>query len=1045
MKRTFLFWLCVLLAGYESHAQTTFFTYGSAWKYLDNGSDQGTAWRAPGFNDAAWSTGNGKFGYGLPGLTTIVNYGPNINQKYITTYFRKTISIANPAMFSSFTGGVLRDDGIVVYVNGTEVYRNRMKAGTVTYQTLGQDASDNASVTQFFDISNSQFVSGDNVIAVEIHQKTVTNFDLGFDMQLQGMGAAQDLTPPVVLSINRQSPASPSTSDSTLTFRIAFSEKVRGIDAADFTLMTVSGTAAGELRDSSVKAVNADSIAYDVTAYAVQPTGVLRLDLNGSGTGITDTAGNGIAAGFENGETYTIESIELPVVTGINRQQPVTEVTSASAVTYRVVFSKKVQGVDAADFTLMTVSGTAAGELRDSSVKAVNADSIAYDVTAYAVQPTGVLRLDLNGSGTGITDTAGNGIAAGFENGETYTIESNGAPVVTSISRLLPASEVTDTNAVTFQVVFSKKVQGVDAADFILHTSGGNVRGTLMKIAMEATSVILTDAVAPAGADSTAWNVMVRAISGSGSLRLDVKNNNTGITDAGGNALQGGFTGGQSYTINANPYQGFTSLSDVNPITISTTTREIPQGKIWNYDGKWWSILSTSDGTKVFRLDGTGWTDVLSIATAGNARSDCRVVGSLVHAILFRGANNTSYLVSLEYDPVLHTYKKWSQRTSNVNIVFESGTLTTTLDIDTTNRLWLASNNSGNIVVRHSDPPYSTWSSPVVIASGITSSDICAITALPSGKIGVFWSNQNVKRFGFRTHNDGDGPTLWSDPEVPASQSALVQGNGMADDYINILAGSDGSLYCAVKTGYDKDGLPTISLLVRRPNGTWDNLYPVTSSKEGNRPIVVLNEALGKIRVFYSEHLNNFDGTRSSDILYRESSLSSIAFGPPITLMSGKGLNRYEYTTSTHQVYNPDIVIMASDENASPLQTVCVLASDPVTPETMARVATAEKAPVLTMQAEGEAKTNNLRSAALARPNPFTNSTTIEFSLSQAGRYTIRLYDFTGRMVKVVKQGFSEAGIRNNVRIDGAQLPNGLYQVNIQTDEQVRTLKLLKY
>jgi hypothetical protein len=201
------------------------------------------------------------------------------------------------------------------------------------------------------------------------------------------------------------------------------------------------------------------------------------------------------------------------------------------------------------------------------------------------------------------------------------------------------------------------------------------------------------------------------------------------------------------------------------------------------------------------------------------------------------------------------------------------------------------------------------------------------------GKIGVFWSNQNVKRFGFRTHNDGDEPTVWSTSEVPAAQSALVQGNGMADDYMNILPGSDGTLYCAVKTGYDKNGLPHISLLVRRPDGTWDNLYPVTSSKEGNRPIVVLNEATGKIRVIYSVHIDNFDGSRSSDILYRESSLSPIAFGPPMTLMSGRNINRYEYTTSTHQTYDPEIMIMSTVEDANPAITVGVIASDPVIPE----------------------------------------------------------------------------------------------------------------
>src|SRR5439155_12506091 len=30
---------------------------GSSWQYLDNGSDQGTAWRNPAFHDAAWKTG----------------------------------------------------------------------------------------------------------------------------------------------------------------------------------------------------------------------------------------------------------------------------------------------------------------------------------------------------------------------------------------------------------------------------------------------------------------------------------------------------------------------------------------------------------------------------------------------------------------------------------------------------------------------------------------------------------------------------------------------------------------------------------------------------------------------------------------------------------------------------------------------------------------------------------------------------------------------------------------------------------------------------
>ena len=36
---------------------------GSAWRYLDDGSDQGTAWRATTFVDTAWKMGAAQLGY----------------------------------------------------------------------------------------------------------------------------------------------------------------------------------------------------------------------------------------------------------------------------------------------------------------------------------------------------------------------------------------------------------------------------------------------------------------------------------------------------------------------------------------------------------------------------------------------------------------------------------------------------------------------------------------------------------------------------------------------------------------------------------------------------------------------------------------------------------------------------------------------------------------------------------------------------------------------------------------------------------------------
>ena len=44
------------------------------WRYLDDGSDQGTAWRAPGFDDSTWAQGAAELGYGDGDESTVVSF-----------------------------------------------------------------------------------------------------------------------------------------------------------------------------------------------------------------------------------------------------------------------------------------------------------------------------------------------------------------------------------------------------------------------------------------------------------------------------------------------------------------------------------------------------------------------------------------------------------------------------------------------------------------------------------------------------------------------------------------------------------------------------------------------------------------------------------------------------------------------------------------------------------------------------------------------------------------------------------------------------------
>ncbi len=365
---------------------------------------------------------------------------------------------------------------------------------------------------------------------------------------------------------------------------------------------------------------------------------------------------------------------------------------------------------------------------------------------------------------------------------------------------------------------------------------------------------------------------------------------------AGYHVYRGTNAGGPYSRISGNTSESLTAVS------VTADTGEKPQSKVWRYDNTWWSVLPRSDGTWVWRLDGTAWTPVLKLASTTSAKADCKPVGAITHVLLFQGTS--SQLASIEYIPGSPgTYQVWSGRPALANITLGSGVEIATIDVDSAGRMWIASDASTTVEVRYSDSPYDRWNGPVTIASGISTDDISVVTALPDGSIGVLWSNQITDRFGFRVHTDGADPASWSADEVPASQSALNVGGGMADDHLNVAVGTDGTIYAAVKTSYDTTGYPKIAFLVRRPTGVWDDLYEVDQS--GTRPIVVLNEAIDLVRVVYTQSEGN------NPIVFRDSPLTTIAFGNRQTLMSS-ALNN---ASSTKQNFTDALVVIASDSS----------------------------------------------------------------------------------------------------------------------------------
>ena len=189
MPRSYFVWFfsCVACFVLTPTATAQLIPAGATWKYLDDGSDQGSAWQTPGFNDSSWLAGPAHLGYGDGDEETVLSFGPNASNKYITTYFRHEFSVANPANIVDLTLKLLDDDGSVVYLNGIEVLRNNMPTGNVNYLTPAAGAvGPRENHFDYFSLAPSLLLAGTNILAVELHQSSGTSSDISFDLELLG-------------------------------------------------------------------------------------------------------------------------------------------------------------------------------------------------------------------------------------------------------------------------------------------------------------------------------------------------------------------------------------------------------------------------------------------------------------------------------------------------------------------------------------------------------------------------------------------------------------------------------------------------------------------------------------------------------------------------------------------------------------------------------------------------------------------------------------------------------------------------------------------
>lgn len=155
---------------------------GSTWKFLAQPTGPAANWPLHDYDDTAWTSGPSQLGYGDGDEATVVPFGPSSGNKYITTYFRKAFNVADTSLVLSLTSSVLFDDGIVVYLNGHEVFRFNMPNGTPTHSTLASNDKSDENQFHSFTIPKNYLRNGLNILSAEVHQLTVSSSDISFDL-----------------------------------------------------------------------------------------------------------------------------------------------------------------------------------------------------------------------------------------------------------------------------------------------------------------------------------------------------------------------------------------------------------------------------------------------------------------------------------------------------------------------------------------------------------------------------------------------------------------------------------------------------------------------------------------------------------------------------------------------------------------------------------------------------------------------------------------------------------------------------------------------
>jgi hypothetical protein len=201
----------------------------SAWKYLlvNTNEEIQTSFASPVFDDSSWRGPSNALLYvegaalPAPKNTPLSLFADGGNTERINTfYFRQ--SFVSPVSVSNFTVRLRHviDDGLILHLNGAEIFRFAMPAGAVTAASQATAAIGDATVLGPVDIVIS-LQAGTNVLAAEVHQNGTASSDIVFGLEIIGSSPSTVIKSPAVVQIAEQPRSRTNSVGSSAFFRVS--------------------------------------------------------------------------------------------------------------------------------------------------------------------------------------------------------------------------------------------------------------------------------------------------------------------------------------------------------------------------------------------------------------------------------------------------------------------------------------------------------------------------------------------------------------------------------------------------------------------------------------------------------------------------------------------------------------------------------------------------------------------------------------------------------------------------------------------------------